>query len=202
MYNWFNNPTETYLKVISLNDAEIQMHSKLLQNPNTAQNYLKLKYSLEHDEHCGVYVHMHYLNEYDGVIQSTPITMLSLIEGHAYSQEQLISCDLYEDDLVSSNLLVAQVNEDINSLSGSEYSCFLTLINQLFPELKLRQKLLIMILISRFSLNAPTFFISSFPEYILSHIFSGAPEELISALKMEMSRGMHRSTLCLAFLLC
>jgi len=59
-----------------------------------------------------------------------------------------------------------------------------------------------MILISRFSLNAPTFFIGSFPEYILSHIFSGAPQELISALKMEMSRGMHRSTLCLALLLC
>lgn len=202
MYNWFNDPTEMYLKVISLNDAEIQMHSKLLQNPNIAQNFLKLKYSLEHDEQCGVYVHMHYLNEYDGVIQSTPITMLSLIEGHAYSQEQLISCDLYEDDLVSSNLLVAQVNNDINSLSGSEYSCFLALINQLFPELKLRQKLLIMILISRFSLNAPTFFICSFPEHILSHIFSCAPQELISTLKMEMSRGMHRSTLCLALLLC
>ncbi|MBE8233025.1 MAG: hypothetical protein HAW67_04760 [Endozoicomonadaceae bacterium] len=202
MYNWFNNPSEAYLKVLSLNDAEIQMHSKLLKSPSTVQSFHKLKYSLEHDEQCGVFVHMHYLNEYDSLIQSTPITMLSLIEGHAYSQEQLISCDLYEDDLVSSHLLVAKVNEDINTLAGSEYSCFLALINQLFPELKLRQKLLIMILISRFSLNSPTFFIGSFPEYILSHIFSGAPQELISALKMEMSRGMHRSTLCLALLLC
>lgn len=202
MYNWFNNPSEVYLKVLSLNNAEIQMHSKLLKSPSTAQSFLKLKYSLEHDEQCGVFVHMHYLNEYDSLLQSTPITMLSLIEGHAYSQEQLISCDLYEDDLVSSHLLVAKVNEDICSLSGSEYSCFLALINQLFPELKLRQKLLIMILISRFSLNSPIFFISSFPEYILSHIFSGAPQELISALKMEMSRGMHRSTFCLALLLC
>jgi len=202
MYNWFNTPSDEYLKVISLNDAEIQMHTKLLQNLNAAQHFSKLKYSLEYDEQCGVFVHMHYLNEYDGLIQSTPVTMLSLLEGHAYSQEQLISCDLYAGNLVSSSLLVSKVNDDINSLNGSEYSCFLAMVSQLFPELELRQKLLIMILISRFSLNVPTFFISSFPEDILSHIFSGAPQELISALKMEMSRGMHRCTLCLVLMLC
>lgn len=202
MYNWFNTPSNTYLKVISLNDAEIQMHAKLLQSSYTAQNFFKLKYSLEHDEKCGVFVHMHYLNEYESLIQSTPITMLSVLEGHAYSQEQLISCDLYADNLVSLSLLVSKVNGDISSLSISEYTCFLALVNQLFPELKLRQKLLIMILVSRFSLNAPSIFISSFPEHILNHIFSGAPQELISALKMEMSRGMHRCTFCLALILC
>ncbi|MCX8878120.1 hypothetical protein NOL18_13340 [Vibrio parahaemolyticus] len=204
MYNWFSTQSEEYLKVISLNDAEIQMHSHLLKVPSKFRRLLKLKYSLEHDESCGVFVHIHYLDEYSDVIQSTPITMLSLLEGHAYAQEQLLSCELYdkEVDIVSSALLSSKVSEDIGSLNCSEYSCFLALINQLFPELKLRQQLLIMILISRFSLNTPTFFIGSFSEYILRHIFHGAPEELISTLKMEMSRGMHRSSLCLVLLLC
>lgn len=204
MYNWFNTPSETYLKVLSLNDAEIQMHSKLLSPRSEPNRFLKLKYSLEHDKHCGVFVHMHYLNEYNVVLQSTPITMLSLLEGHAFSQEQLLACEFYErnDDIVSITLLENSVEREISNLSGSEYSCFLAFINQLFPDLKLSHKLLIMILISRFSLNAPTFFIASFPEYILSHIFPGAPQELVSALKMEMARGMHRSTFCFALLLC
>jgi hypothetical protein len=204
MYNWFNEPSEKYLKVISLNDAEIQMHLHLLETPSKLSRFIKLKYSLEHDEHCGVFVHMHYLDEYGDIIQSTPISMLSLLEGHAYAQEQLLSCELYEKevDIVSAALLASKVNEEISSLKGSEYSCFLTLINQLFPELKLRQQLLIMILISRFSLNAPIFFISAFPESILKHVFHGAPKELVSALKMEMLRGMHRSSLCLILLLC
>lgn len=204
MYNWFSEQSEKYLKVISLNDAEIQMHSHLLEVPSKSRSFLKLKYSLEHDENCGVFVHMHYLDEYGDILQSTPITMLSLLEGHAYAQEQLLSCELHdkEADIVSSALLASKVSEDISSLNGSEYSCFLALINQLFPELKLRQKLLIMILISRFSLNAPIFFIGAFPEYILRHVFHGAPQELVSALSMEMSRGMHRSSLCLVLLLC
>ncbi|MCP3129771.1 hypothetical protein [Shewanella sp. KJ2020] len=204
MYNWFNNQSVEYLKVISLNDAEIQMHSYLLKAPSKLRRFLKLKYSLEYDESCGVFLHMHYLDEYGDIIQSTPITMLSLLEGHAYVQEQLLSCELHdkEADIVSSSLLASKVSKDISSLSGSEYSCFLALINQLFPELKLRQQLLIMVLISRFSLNAPMFFICAFPEYILRHVFHGAKLELVSALKMEMSRGMHRSSLCLVLLLC
>ncbi|EOW2077715.1 hypothetical protein ACNZ70_002040 [Vibrio mimicus] len=204
MYNWFSAQSEEYLKVISLNDAEIQMHSHLLKVPSKLRRLLNLKYSLEYDENCGVFVHIHYLDQHSDVIQSTPITMLSLLEGHAYAQEQLLSCELYdkEGDIVSSALLASKVSEDIGSLNGSEYSCFLALINQLFPELKLSQQLLIMILISRFSLNAPTFFISAFPENILRRVFHGAPEELISTLKMEFSRGMQRSTFCLILLLC
>ncbi|MFA0412114.1 hypothetical protein AB4505_28625, partial [Vibrio splendidus] len=67
---------------------------------------------------------MHYLDEYGDILQSTPITMLSLLEGHAYAQEQLLSCELHdkEADIVSSALLASKVSEDISSLDGSEYS--------------------------------------------------------------------------------
>ncbi|HFD6680573.1 TPA: hypothetical protein ACS705_000577 [Providencia alcalifaciens] len=204
MYNWYNNPSSKYLEVISLNDAEVQMHTKFVSANSEACIFKEVKFSLEYDDMCGVFIKGYYLNNYDEIVHTIAVTMLSLLEGHAYAQEQLIACELYEErnDLVSIRLLENEVKKIINDFKSTEYSCFLAMINCYFPNLKLIQQLRLMILVCRFSLNAPNMFLSIFPEEYIKICFPSAKDEYISSLSMELKRGMHRGTYALILLIC
>lgn len=203
MHRWFNEKNDSNLSVLSLNDAEIQMHNHLLFDIKINDNYHKINYSLEYDVGCGVFVRFHYFNLKNESLMSVPITMLCLLEGHAYAQEQLMAYNVFleKGDVVSNILLERQVEKDLKNLSATEYSCFIALIYQLFPWLSFKKKMELMIFSAKFSLNIPVFMMGAIPFRLLKHIFSLGPNDYISSLKMEMSRGMHRSTFCLITLL-
>ncbi|HCE1840172.1 hypothetical protein [Vibrio parahaemolyticus] len=204
LYSWFKNPEDNLLEVLSLNDAEIQMHSKLINVSEKIGYYSKILFSLEYDVDCGVYVRFHYHDEDGNSVHSTSVSMLSLLEGHAYAQEQAVSCRIHEhnNDVVALTLLEKKISEATRNFQLTEYSCFLALINQIFPNLKLSQRLNLMIFSARFSLSVSGFFIAMIPDAVLSHIFAKAQADLVSTLKMEMCRGMHRSSYALIVLVC
>ncbi len=199
MYRWFKYRTEESLKVVALNDSEITMHNHLSENSNQTLNFSQIKFSLEYSDKVGMYVHFHYLNESGNPLQSVPLSMLSLFEGHAYAQEKLIICKRFEnnDDLVSLKLLENEINNTIKQLGSSEYTGLLALVMQQLPTVKLSRKLELICIIVNFCLNVPSFYIGMTPEYLLKAVFSGAPDKYISALKMELSRSSNRSILSL-----
>ncbi|HFF8521941.1 TPA: hypothetical protein ACGEYH_000636 [Providencia rettgeri] len=203
MYNWYDKPSDTCLQILSLNDAEIQMHSKFVSGNSESSTFKEVTFSLEYDDMCGVFIKAHYLNSYNKVIHTVAITMLSLLEGHAYAQEQLIACELYEEreDYVSIKLLEREVTKIINNFKSTEYSCFLAMINCYFPNLKLIQQLRLMILVCRFSLNTPIFYLAIFSEKYIKICFPSDKAEYISALSMELKRGMHRGSYALILLI-
>ncbi|WP_339331910.1 hypothetical protein [Aeromonas caviae] len=203
MHRWFNEKNDNNLSVLSLNDAEIQMHNHLLCDLKMNAHHYKINYSLEYNIGCGVFVRFHYLSLKNERIISVPITMLGLLEGHAYAQEQLMAHNVYlkKGDVVSNILLEKQVEMDLKNLSTTEYSCFTALIYQLFPWLSFKKKMELMIFSAKFSLNVPGFMMGAIPLRLLEHIFPSGPADYICSLKMEMSRGMHRSTFCLIVLL-
>ncbi|MFQ1648933.1 hypothetical protein ACK4A2_07600 [Aeromonas veronii] len=203
MYRWFNEKNDNNLSVLSLNDAEIQMHNHLLGGLKINEHYHKIKLSLEYNIGCGVFVRFHYLNVKNEKIISVPITMLGLLEGHAYAQEQLMAHNVYSEksDAVSRILLEKQVEKELKNLSATEYSCFIAFIYQLFPCFSFKKKMALMIFSARFSLNIPCFMMMAVPLQLLRQIFLYGDAEYISSLKMEMSRGMHRSTFCLIVLI-
>ena len=102
---------------------------------------------------------------------------------------------------MGNQVLEKQVEMDLKNLSATEYSCFMALIYQLFPWLSLKKKMELMIFSAKFSLNVPSFMMGAIPLKLLEHIFPSGPADYICSLKMEMSRGMHRSTFCLIVLL-
>ena len=204
MYRWFNEKSSKYLKVFAINDVEITMHNKLHEELfSDGLNFREIKFSLDHCDLVGIYVQFHYLSEYGSPIISTPLTIFSLFEGHAYAQEKLVSCKIFEKngDLVSLAILERSINEQISQLKSSEYTCLLALVIQLFPNIKLSRKLEIICILSKFCFNAPTILLSTFPNDLMRMIFHGANEELISSLQMELSRGTNRSILALLLLL-
>ena len=164
---------------------------------------------MEYSDTVGIFVHFHYLSELGEPLQSIPLSMLSIFEGHAYAQEKLIVCKIYEDndDFISLGILNREINEQISQLRSSEYTGLLGLTMQLLPNVKLSRKLELIILFYlffsyfKFCFNAPALFLAMTPEYLLRKIFSGAPQDYISSLKMEFSRGTNRSSLSLVILL-
>lgn len=202
MYHWLQNPINRNLEVFLLNDTEIQMHHKLNISHKISQ-FEKVKYSLEYNQDVGVYILIHYLDEQDDIIQSTPVTMLSLLEVHAYAQENLFAYDLYNqsNNFVSKKILDRKIKKDINTLTISEYTCLLALLDQLLPIHSLESKIKIAIVAARLSLNFPDFLMALIPETLLIHIYNKAPKQLVSSLHMELTRGMHRSTLCMIFII-
>jgi hypothetical protein len=204
MYRWFNEKTPQYLEVLALNDAEITMHKNLSEEDfELTLNFKEIKFSLEYSDTVGIFVHFHYLSELGEPLQSIPLSMLSIFEGHAYAQEKLIVCKIYEDndDFISLGILNREINEQISQLRSSEYTGLLGLTMQLLPNVKLSRKLELICIISKFCFNAPALFLAMTPEYLLRKIFSGAPQDYISSLKMEFSRGTNRSSLSLVILL-
>lgn len=86
------------------------------------------------------------------------------------------------------------------TLTISEYTCLLALLDKLLPIHSLQSKLEIIIVAARLALNLPDFLMAIIPELILKYIYNKAGSQLISSLQMELSRGMHRNTLCMIFI--
>lgn len=209
MQRYYNNPTsEQVLEVFKLNDAEIDLHKYLATDVKKQHNldFDQIVYCLEYNENIGVHVKFHYRKHIGGQLQSfhsVPLSMLALLEGHAYSQEQLFSFQSYEaqNDYVATSLLKQEVENLIQDAGSTEYTCLLALIFQLFPNLPFQNKLETLIVLSKLVLNAPTIMISGTPQYILNKIFRLANPILVSAIQQDLSRGMNRSTLLLVFIM-
>ncbi|NQY87435.1 MAG: hypothetical protein HRT51_06700 [Colwellia sp.] len=188
------------LEVFALNDSEIEQHSDLNRETESDHfTYREMRAILSYDKDHGVHIQFKY-HDYNGgafrLVHSTPLSMLAVIEGHAFSQEQLIALEIYESrmDCVSLGLLEKKYKTKLEEINTTEYTCVLAFVEQIFSELEFKKKLKIVIYACELVLNMPTL-MSTFPEGIIDGLFRNSDPLLISSLKMEFGRGMNRSSL-------
>ncbi len=204
LYNCLTSDNEgNYVDVFALNDSEIEQHTDLNRDLDTKSfSYREMRAVLSYDEEHGVHVQFKYYDN-DGrsflLTHSTPLSMLAVLEGHAFSQEQLFALDVYEtrEDIVSIRFLQENHSDKLHESNSTEYTCILAFVEQIFPMLSFRHKLMVVNYASELVLNMPVM-MSTFPEEYIDGLFRSSDPTLISSLKMELRRGMNRpSLLCL-----
>lgn len=202
MYSYYSDPSsDRALNVLSLSDSEIQQHNSLSVGfESELLDYRALRISLEYDRGFGVFVAVHYLKlDAAGahVVHSIPLSMLAILEGHAYAQESLFALNYYKSigDPVSICLLESEMRKIFSSKDKTEYTCALSLVNQLLPRFDLESRLRVIISLSRISLNASAPVMSAFAYRLVDEAFLHAHPEFRSSLKLDISRGLNRSSL-------
>lgn len=211
IYRHFKNPaSEQAFEVISLNDTEIAMHHFLLDSKLDVieLDFDLINYELDYSKALGTHINFHYIKFIEGkkvIVHTVPLSMLALLEGHAYSQEQLFNLKAFQfqNDFMNEKLLNSGIKSLINKANRTEYTCILALVFQLFPDLSLKNKLELLVILPKLVLNAPTLMISGVPTNLLEKVFQLSHPVLISAINMELSRGMNRSTfllICIIYL--
>ncbi|MFD3283359.1 hypothetical protein ACE41O_09540 [Alteromonas macleodii] len=205
LYNCLkNNNRKELVDVFLLNDSEIQQHSSFDDVNSTYINYRTIRSIPAYDAKHGAHLLFKYYDVQKGLfseVLSVPVSMLALIEGHAFAQEQCAALALMKskNDHVSINLLEREYRKILHDPNFTEYSCILAFTEQLFEKYEFEEKLLIVIYTCRMALDLPTLF--PFPEQYIDSFFNECKPELISALKMELMRGMNRSSLAVLMLI-
>ncbi|PYE31505.1 hypothetical protein DFP83_1095 [Idiomarina fontislapidosi] len=201
LYNCFNsNNSKEAIEVFLVNDSEIEQHAHSRIPTTTAFiEYRTMRSILSYNPRYGAYINFKYYS-HDGnrfsEVFSTPLTMLALLEGHAYAQELLTALALFKskDDPISTHLLKKEYEKTLIDTALSEYTCILSFTEQLFDVYKFEERLSIVVLACRFVLDLPDLF--PFPQAYIDSCFSNnTDEQIISAFKMELNRGMNRSSL-------
>lgn len=209
MYRYFEDPeSEQAFEVISLNDSEIAMHNllKYKKSETNKINFDTIKYSLNYSHQLGPHVVFSYLKFTNGKMEpahQVVLSMLSLLEGHAYCHEQLFALRAYEhqNDIVSENLLRLEVEELVKDPNNTEYTCIIAFVLQLFPNLPFKNALELVIALSKIVLNAPMLMKSGVPAFLIQKVFGKSDVKLVSSMTMDLARGMNRSTLFLILLM-
>lgn len=200
-----NKNAMNFVNVFLLNHSEIDQHlSRKLTQGKKNIKYRAMRSILSYDLNHGVHILFKYYDiEGKNFIEdfSVPLSMLALLEGHAFAQEQLAALSIMKSnhDLVSIKILEQAYKNILCDACLSEYTCILAFADFLFETYSFEKKLLIVIYTCRVALELPTLF--PFPESYIDAFFSKSKPELVSALKMEFSRGMNRSSLAALILI-
>ncbi|MBJ2136316.1 hypothetical protein JEU11_07635 [Paraglaciecola chathamensis] len=195
-----NNNSSQFVDAFLLNDAEIEQHTSL--NSTTAETkvftYRTMRSILSYDKQHGVHILFKYYDVDDqgfSEVLSTPISMLALLEGHAFASENLEALLVLNssDDRVSAAFLEREYERVLSDARLTEYTCLLAFTEQLFEKFSFEEKLITVIHTCRLALDLPVLF--PFPESYIDACFKNADAVLVSSLKMELGRGMNRSSL-------
>ncbi|HBY0280155.1 TPA: hypothetical protein MIO03_28155, partial [Klebsiella pneumoniae subsp. pneumoniae] len=78
----------------------------------------------------GVYIRVHffgYVNNYQEIL-NIPLSMLAILEGHAYAQEQLFHWEILEkrNDFFKLKMLENEIKEKLQQTDLVEYTCVLS----------------------------------------------------------------------------
>lgn len=208
MKSCFNNiGDEDSVSAFALNYSEIELHKDLLlKGQREKLDYREMRSILKYDSEHGVHLQFYYYDFIDGAYQlvhKTPVSMLSLMEGHAFAVEHLLELELHEsqEDLVSLNLVESEFLKVLSDPDRTEYTCLLAFTDFLFPQLDFKTKFQLIDVVCRFCLNLPSLGFH-FPNEYIDGLFVASDPKLRSSLKMELSRGMNRAALvCLTLLI-
>lgn len=203
MYRYFQLKTDNSLEVFTLNDCEIMLHHHCYAQQITGSFFNKVKYSERYDRDNGVIVLFHYFDEFDKELHSRPLSMLALLEGHAYCKEMLLAINKYnkENDFVSLSLLERKIESQVFKLESCEYTSFLALIFQIMPKASLQCQLEFLCKVFEFCLDIPVMYMAMTPRFILELAFWSAEPQIISSLEMEFNRSQSRHVLALVFII-
>lgn len=154
-----NKDIEQPLSVFYLNVSELRSHKELIV---IGEHQLSLATSMTHtvtiDDRFGPIIYINY-NLQDKIIQKTPLSLLSVLEAHALSNEVLVKIVASEalDDCSEKTEYINQINSDFNKLlsdrTQSEYTALINLARMHFKELNLKELLVFTATLCRFSLD-------------------------------------------------
>ncbi|WLG15012.1 hypothetical protein Q6344_06685 [Psychrobacter cibarius] len=199
---WFKYQNEQTLEVLAINDAEITLHNFDYDEGGEDDKFSKINYSLRYDEKIGVFIKICYLDEFGNLLYSSPLSMLALLEGHAYAKELLIPIEncKRQNDLVELSILKRTNKENILKLNSCEYITYLALAMQMMPKIDVDIHLNLLCKIFEFCLDIPSLYFAQVPSYLFEMAFENVDKELIAQLKMEFNRSQNRHVLALLIL--
>lgn len=150
---------EQPLSVFYLNVSELRSHKELIV---IGKHQLSLATSMTHtvtiDDRFGPIIYINY-NIKDETFQKTPLSLLSVLEAHALSNEVLVKIVASEvlDDCPEKTEYINKINSDFDRLlsdrTQSEYTVLINLAKIHFKELNLKELLVFTATLCRFSLD-------------------------------------------------
>jgi hypothetical protein len=192
---------EKYSPVFMLNQAEIELHSKLLDihRKDIKLTDCKTEHAALHSDVYGPIIVVYFTKDDERVL-STPLSMLSVLESNAYASEILCKIRFSEannniDDLL---FLEREVNVYLNSPELSEYSLLLILCKKHFEYLSLKESLvfyqsLVWRILNMNGLNLSV--VSAFLKHTFENKYVG------DAICKDLQRGMSRQVVIFKLIL-
>lgn len=185
------------MRVFMLNTAEIDAH-KMFTKRHEAGVVLgncEMKHEVVVDPIYGPLIFVMYFNNGTRIID-VPLSMLAMLEAHAYANQTLsmiLDAEALLNDAEREKVL-AQIEADyvatLNADSTVEYTMLLLLVNRGFSYLALKHRLRLLSVIVRMALNADAYQMSVFAQRIgMTFIPSEAAESTV----WDMLRGASRA---------
>lgn len=205
LYNYFEKETTESFDNFLIDDTEISLHYYFKNENKKKINYREIKASLQHDDDMGIYIKVHffgYIDRYQNILD-IPLSMLAVLEGHAYAQEQLFHLEILEkrNDLFKLRILEKDIKERLQQTDLAEYTCILSFIDQLFPLFTMKLKLKMCIFLCRSALNTDDLTRIMIPDWLIKEIFSKAPNEYIDSLRFDINRGSSTPAILFIYLM-
>ena len=200
---YYNHQDKQTLEVLAINDAEITANENNLTEHDSVAKFSIIKYKLEYCKELGVVVEIHFFDDYENPLYSSSLSMLALLEGHAYVKEHLVALKKHklENDLVELNLLKKEIKRKALEIKSCEYTVYLALSMQLLPNIDIEVHLDIVCKVFEICLDLPSIYLASTPYFLFDMVFVNCySEKLISQLKLEFARGQNRHVLALLLL--
>ncbi len=193
------------LEVFMLNVSEIRIHADLTINVSgaTLLNCVTHK-SLIYDEKHGSFIMVYFVRE-EEVICEVPVSMLSLLEANAFASEILCKIKAIENEseneivkIISLNSLNDAVEKYLNNGEMVEYSLFIILCKIHFKKLSLKEMLIFLQVIIRFTLNLSALNLSIFSHHLKSRFIN---ERVGNAICKDLQRGLSRQVIAFELIL-
>lgn len=198
---WFDDEESIEHYILRLGSSVFSLHDHQTQINKSNEEYRRINVSLQYNQEYGAFIWMHF-TDFREILWSTPLSMKSLLEGHAYSQETLMRYNFYskKKDIVMMNKTESDLLKDLQNPKISEYTCVIAIAFQFFPNANIKEKLRAVIYSCQFSLNAPSLSMAMISFETIDYLFPKSPLEIKTSIYMDINRGEGRSSLLYATL--
>lgn len=186
------------LSVFYLNVSELRSHKELTKiGDRTLSLATSMTHQLEVDDRFGPLIYIDY-NLNGQMIQRVPLSLLAVMEAHAFANETLVKIVSAEAlrDCSEKTEYLANVDADfikvLDDNSRSEYTVLLTLAKLHFKELSLKQLLVFVATLCRFTMDLNDLALAKVSYYIegsINNLYAG------KTLCQDMRRGSSRAVI-------
>ena len=160
------------LSVFMLNAAELHTHEALIkQGEISLTSATSMTHTVEINSSLGPIINVHY-NLNGKPFQSVPLSLLSVLEANAYSNEvlyKILACEKLNDceqKFEYRNKIESDFHELLSDNTQSEYTLLINLVKIHFPYLSLKELLVYVSALCRFTLDLNDMGCSAVSNYI------------------------------------
>lgn len=189
-YNYYREINHNALEVFCIDFGEIAKHNRLsISMIERKLQFESIRISPHYSPDYGAFIRINYI-DYESIVHSTPISTISVLESHAYAQEQLFAIRYHrsKNDYFSIIMLENEINDLLKDALRTEYTSLISLTKRVMPNLDLEYVMIAITVITRAALNVPTMY-SYIGERVINHVFKYVPDAWKYALRTDLSRG-------------